>query len=86
LGKSGYQSSGAVAGDDHAAGAVALADELVEILRLGGRELTHAEVVEDEHVGLQVGAQPWFPGAVGTATGEVAQEGDYSEMVGGRRA
>ena len=65
---------GAVGGGDDRAGAGAGADELVEVLGLGGGELAHAEVIEDEHVGLEVLAQPRLPAAVGAAASQVPKE------------
>ena len=52
LGNSGYQSvhRGPVAGEDQRA-AGSFGDQFVEVVGLGGGELAHREVVEDEHGG-----------------------------------
>ena len=51
LGNSGYQSTGRpVAGEDQRA-AGSFGDQFVEVVGLGGGELAHGEVVEDEDGG-----------------------------------
>ncbi len=54
-------------------GCGAFADELVEVVGLGGGEFPHGEVVEDENGGAGVFAEAAVPGAVGVAAGQVGQ-------------
>jgi hypothetical protein len=46
---------------------------LVEVVGLGGGELAHGEVVEDEDSGAGELAQAAGPGAIGVAAGELGQ-------------
>jgi hypothetical protein len=51
-----------------------LGDEFVEVVGLGRGELAHREVVEDEDVGPDEFADPFLPGAVRVAAGEVGED------------
>src|SRR6516162_5273142 len=55
--------------DERAAGS--LGDQLVEVVGLGGGELAHAEVVQDQDSGPGELAEPFVPGQVGAAAGQV---------------
>ena len=68
---------GAVGGEDEAA-VGAFGDQLVEVVGLGGGEVAHGEVVEDQHVGLGPASQAGAPGAVGVAAGEIGEQPDWS--------
>ena len=73
LGNSGYQSAGArllVRISDFPA---LFGDELVEVVGLGGGELAHGEVVQDQDGGAGELGEPLVPGAVGPAAGEVGE-------------
>ena len=48
-------------------------DELVEVIGLGGGELAHREVVQDQDGGPGEFAEPLVPGVVGVPAGEVGQ-------------
>jgi hypothetical protein len=55
------------------AGGGSFADQLVEVVGLGGGEFAHGEVVEDEDGGAGVFAEAAVPAAVGVAAGQVGQ-------------
>jgi hypothetical protein len=61
-----------VAGQDEGP-AGAFGDQLVEVVGLGGGQLTHAEVVQNEHGGAGELAEPLVPGEVGVPAGQVGQ-------------
>ena len=74
LGNSGYQSAGArllvrISGFPGSFG-----DQLVQVVGLGGGELAHGEVVQDEDGGAGELAEPFVPGEVGVAAGQVGQD------------
>ena len=73
LGNSGYQSCGARLEVRIERAAGPFGDELVEVVGLGGGELAHGEVVEDQHGGAGELAEPLVPGVVGVAAGQVGQ-------------
>ena len=58
--------------DQRAAGP--LGDQLIQVVSLGGGQLAHAEVVQDEHGGAGELAEPLVPGQVGAAAGQVGQD------------
>src|SRR6476659_4406920 len=58
--------------DERAAGS--FGDQLVQVVGLGGGQLAHAEVVQDEHGGAGELAEPLVPGQVGAAAGQVGQD------------
>jgi hypothetical protein len=58
---------------EHERAAGPFGDELVEVIGLGGGELAHREVVEDQDGGPGEFAEPLVPGVVGVAAGEVGQ-------------
>jgi hypothetical protein len=59
-----------VRGEDHGF-AGAFGDEFVEVVGLGGGELAHAPVIQDEHGGAGEFGQALGPGVVGAPTGQV---------------
>src|SRR6266542_1462071 len=63
-----------VAGQDHGAGLVALADQLEEVVAALGSELAQAEVVQDQQVEPGQLADPGLPGVVGVAAGQLGQQ------------
>ena len=73
LGNSGYQSAGARLEVRIERAAGPFGDQLIQVVGLGGGELAHAEVVEDEHGGAGELAEPFVPGEVGAAAGQVGQ-------------
>ena len=74
LGNSGYQSAGARLDVRISDLPGSLGDELVEVVGLGGGELAHAEVVQDQDGGAGELGEPLVPGAVGPSAGEVGQD------------
>lgn len=62
-----------VAGNDQRA-SLPLGDEFVEVVGLGRGQLPHGEVVEDEDVGTDEFADPFLPGAVRVAAGQVGED------------
>ena len=51
-----------------------LGHQLVEVVGLGGGELTHGEVVEDQDVGPGPGLEAGLPAPIGMAAGQVADQ------------
>jgi hypothetical protein len=64
---------GCPVGGEHERAAGPLGDELVEVVGLGGGELAHGEVVQDQHGGPGELTEPLVPGVVGVAAGQVGQ-------------
>lgn len=62
-----------VAGDDQGS-ALSLGDELIEVIGLGGGQLAHSKVVEDEQIGADEFADAFLPGAVRVAAGEFGED------------
>ena len=74
LGNSGYQSAAARLEVRISERPGAFGDQLVEVVGLGGGELAHGEVVEDQDGGAGELGEPGAPGAVGVAAGEVGEQ------------
>jgi hypothetical protein len=62
-----------VAGDDQRA-SLPLVDQLVEVVGWGRGQLTHGELVEDEHVRPYEFTDPFLPGAVRVTAGEFGED------------
>ncbi len=58
---------------EHEGSAGSFGDELVEVVGLGGGELAHREVIQDQHGGPGELAEPFVPGVIGVPPGEVGQ-------------
>jgi pimeloyl-ACP methyl ester carboxylesterase len=65
---------GAAVGGEHEGPPGAFGEQLVEIVGLGGGEVPHGEVIQDDQVGLGPAAQPSRPGVVGVAARQVGEE------------
>ena len=73
LGNSGYQSAGARLDVRIMGFPGAFGDQLVQVVGLGGGQLAHGEVVQDQDGGAGELAEPLVPGAVGVSAGQVGQ-------------
>ena len=52
----------------------AFGDKFVEVVGVGGGEVSHCEIVENEDVGFGPFAEAGSPGSVGVSAGEVGEE------------
>lgn len=65
---------GSTVGGEHQRPAGTFGDEFVEVVGLGGGEVPHREVIEDQHRGVGPAVEAGRPGSVGVTAGEVSEE------------